>query len=168
MRAWRTWQKLFAFLCVVEHHLGIFSVVNFLKLGFRIKMALACKWHLGLGLAPVSHPRPGWLFLLVWLGGYFDCFGVTSYCLMRFWVWHNESLGHIIFLQLFAVDDDDDDDDELFFCGMIDWRKAFSLIFSQDHCQRPSPLRISDTPQAGFNQIYTLELPSTAENIPIC
>ena len=139
-----------------------FSVVNFLKLGFKIKWPLllndtlaAWAWLLG------------WLFLLVWLGGYFDCFGVTSYCLMRFWVWHNESLGHIIFLQLFAVDDDDDDD-ELFFCGMIDWRKAFSLIFSQDHCERPSPLRISDTPQAGFNQIYTLELSSTAENIPIC
>ena len=86
MRAWRTWQKLFAFLCVVEYHLGICSVVNFLKLGFRIKRALACKWHLG--LAPY-----GWLFLLVWLGSYFDRFGVTGYCLIRFWVWHNESLG---------------------------------------------------------------------------
>ena len=29
-----------------------------------------------------------------------------------------------------------DDDDELFFCGMVDQRKAFSLISSQDHCQR--------------------------------
>ena len=34
------------------------------------------------------------------------------------------------------------------FCGMVDRRKAFSLIFSWDHCQRSSPSRISDTPQA--------------------
>ena len=32
------------------------------------------------------------------------------------------------------------------FCGMVDRRKAFSLISSQDHCQRSSPSRISDTP----------------------
>ena len=31
------------------------------------------------------------------------------------------------------------------FCDMVDWRKAFSLISSQDHCQRSSPSRISDT-----------------------
>ena len=36
------------------------------------------------------------------------------------------------------------------FCGMVDQRKAFSLISSQDHCQRSSPSRISDMPQAGF------------------
>ena len=36
------------------------------------------------------------------------------------------------------------------FCGMVDWRKAFSLISSWDHCQRSSPSRISDSPQAGF------------------
>ena len=36
------------------------------------------------------------------------------------------------------------------FCGMVDRRKAFSLISSRDHCQRSSPLRISDTPRAGF------------------
>ena len=35
-----------------------------------------------------------------------------------------------------------DDDDELF-CGMVDQRKAFSLISSRDHCQRSSPSRIS-------------------------
>ena len=93
MRAWRTWQKLFAFLCVVEHHLGIFSVVNFLKLGFRIKMALC-----GLSMTLALGPLLGWLFLLVWLEGYFYCFGVTSYCLIRFWVWHNESLGHLYHL----------------------------------------------------------------------
>ena len=28
------------------------------------------------------------------------------------------------------------------FCGMVDWLKAFSLISSQDYCQRSSPLRI--------------------------
>ena len=31
------------------------------------------------------------------------------------------------------------------FCGMVDRRKAFSLISSRDHCQRSSPSRISDT-----------------------
>ena len=36
------------------------------------------------------------------------------------------------------------------FCGMVDQRKAFSLISSRDHCQRSSPSRISDTPRAGF------------------
>ena len=34
------------------------------------------------------------------------------------------------------------------FCGMVNWRKVFSLISSRDHCQRSSPSRISDTPQA--------------------
>ena len=32
------------------------------------------------------------------------------------------------------------------FCGMIDRRKAFSLISSRDNCQRSSPSRITDTP----------------------
>ena len=36
------------------------------------------------------------------------------------------------------------------FCGMIDLRKAFSLISSRDYCQRSSPSRISDSPGAGF------------------
>ena len=36
------------------------------------------------------------------------------------------------------------------FCGMVERRKVFSLISSQDHCQRSSPSRISDTPRAGF------------------
>ena len=36
------------------------------------------------------------------------------------------------------------------FCGMVDRRKAFSLISSRDHCQRSSPSRISDTPRAGW------------------
>ena len=36
------------------------------------------------------------------------------------------------------------------YCGMVDRRKAFSLISSRDHCQRSSPSRISDMPWAGF------------------
>ena len=47
-------------------------------------------------------------------------------------------------------DDDGDDDDEELFLWYGCRRKAFSLISSQDHCQRSSPSRISDTPQAGF------------------
>ena len=42
------------------------------------------------------------------------------------------------------------------FCGMVDWRKAFSLISSWDHCQRSSPSRISDTPRAGFEPAQNL------------
>ena len=42
------------------------------------------------------------------------------------------------------------------FCGMVDRRKAFSLIFSRDHCQRSSPSRISDTPRAGFEPAQNL------------
>ena len=42
------------------------------------------------------------------------------------------------------------------FCGMVDRRKAFTLISSQDHCQRSSPLWISDTPQAGFEPAQNL------------
>ena len=36
------------------------------------------------------------------------------------------------------------------FCSMVEWRKTFSLISSQDHCQRSSPSWISTTLQAGF------------------
>ena len=43
-----------------------------------------------------------------------------------------------------------------FFCGMVDRRKAFSLISSRDHCQRSSPSRISDTPWAGFEPAQNL------------
>ena len=39
---------------------------------------------------------------------------------------------------------------------MVDWRKAFSLISSQDHCQRSLPSRISDTLQAGFDPAQNL------------
>ena len=42
------------------------------------------------------------------------------------------------------------------FCGMVDRRKAFSLISSRDHCQRCSPSRISDTLRAGFESAQNL------------
>ena len=43
-----------------------------------------------------------------------------------------------------------------FFCGMVDQWKAFSLIFSRDHCQRSSPSQISDTLQVGFEPAQNL------------
>ena len=42
------------------------------------------------------------------------------------------------------------------FCGMVDRRKAFNLISSWDHCQRPSPSRISDTPGARYEPAQNL------------
>ena len=42
------------------------------------------------------------------------------------------------------------------FCGMVDRRKALSLISSRDHCQRSSPSRISDKPRAGFEPAQNL------------
>ena len=42
------------------------------------------------------------------------------------------------------------------FCPMVDRRMAFSLISSQDHCQKSSPSRISDMPQAGFEPAQNL------------
>ena len=42
------------------------------------------------------------------------------------------------------------------FCGIVDWRKAISLISSLDHCQRSSPLWISDMPRAGFQPAQNL------------
>ena len=36
------------------------------------------------------------------------------------------------------------------FFGMVDQRKAFSLVSSQDHYQRSSPSLIFNTPRAGF------------------
>ena len=58
-------------------------------------------------------------------------------------------------------DDDDDDDDDMMmmnsFCGMVDRRKAlFILINNLDHCQRSSPLQISDTPRAEFEPAQNL------------
>ena len=41
------------------------------------------------------------------------------------------------------------------FCGMVDRRKAFSLISSQDHCQRSSPSQISDA----ADRIWTCKEP---------
>ena len=41
-------------------------------------------------------------------------------------------------------------------CGMVDQRKAFSLIFSRDYCQRSSPSWISETPRAGFEPVQNL------------
>ena len=51
-----------------------------------------------------------------------------------------------------------DDDDDYGFCGMVDQRKVFSLIFSRDHCQRPSPSQISDMWRAGFEPAQNLSL----------
>ena len=42
------------------------------------------------------------------------------------------------------------------FYGMVDRRKAFSLISSRDHCQRSSPSWISVTPRAGFEPAQNL------------
>ena len=42
------------------------------------------------------------------------------------------------------------------FCGMVDRRKALSLISSRGHCQRFSPLWISNTPRAGFEPAQNL------------
>ena len=42
------------------------------------------------------------------------------------------------------------------FWGMVDRRKAFSLISSRHHCQRSSPSRISDTPRTGFEPVQNL------------
>ena len=41
-------------------------------------------------------------------------------------------------------------------CGMVDRRKAFSLISSRDLCQRSSPSRISDTQRAGTGPAQNL------------
>ena len=41
-------------------------------------------------------------------------------------------------------------------CGMVDGWKAFSLISSREYCQRFSPSRISNTPQAGFEPAQNL------------
>ena len=47
------------------------------------------------------------------------------------------------------------------FCGMVDRRKALSLISSRDHCQRFSPSRISDTPRARFEPAQNQKLCSS-------
>ena len=42
------------------------------------------------------------------------------------------------------------------FCEMVDRRKALSIISSRDHCQRFSPLQISDTPRAVVEPVQNL------------
>ena len=42
------------------------------------------------------------------------------------------------------------------FCGIFDRQKPFSFTSSQDHCQRSSTSRISNTPQARFELVQTL------------
>ena len=41
-------------------------------------------------------------------------------------------------------------DDDKLFSGMADRQEALNLISSSDHCQRISPLQISNTWRAGF------------------
>ena len=50
--------------------------------------------------------------------------------------------------------------DELmnYFCGMVDRRKAISLISSRNHCQRSSPSRISDMARTVFEPAQNLSL----------
>ena len=43
-----------------------------------------------------------------------------------------------------------------FFCGMVDGRKAFTLISSRDHRQGSSPLRIFSMPGAGLEPAQNL------------
>ena len=57
-------------------------------------------------------------------------------------------------MQIIIIIDIIIDDDELF-CGMVDRRKAFSLISSWDHCQRCSPSRIlTVTILNSYNQLF--------------
>ena len=53
-------------------------------------------------------------------------------------------------------DDDDNDDDDELFCGIVDWRKTFSLISSREHCQGSSLSRISNMPRTGFERAQNL------------
>ena len=62
----------------------------------------------------------------------------------------SETGGLAYSLKLKINDGNDDDDDDELFCGMVDRRKAFSLISSRDHCQRSSPSR------AGFEPAQNL------------
>ena len=52
--------------------------------------------------------------------------------------------------------DDDNESDEDCFCGMVEQGKTFRLISNRDHCQRSSPLQISDTPRAGLEPVQNL------------
>ena len=44
------------------------------------------------------------------------------------------------------------------FCGIVERKKEFNFIYIQDHCQRLSAVRISDTPRAGFEPVQNLRL----------
>ena len=44
------------------------------------------------------------------------------------------------------------------FCGMVDQRKVYSLISSQNHYQRSLPSWISHTPRAGFEPVQNINL----------
>ena len=44
------------------------------------------------------------------------------------------------------------------FCGMVDWRKAFSLISSRGHCQGSPPLRIPTRREQDLKQRRILSL----------
>ena len=66
-----------------------------------------------------------------------------------------DTIEHIL---KYCDNDYDDDDDDDGFCGMVDRQKAYSLIFSRDHCQRSSTSQISDTSQAGFEPAQNLSL----------
>ena len=41
-------------------------------------------------------------------------------------------------------------------CGMVDQQNAFNHISSQDHCERSSPMQISDMLQGGFEPAQNL------------
>ena len=64
-----------------------------------------------------------------------------------------------------------DDDDMMMmmncFCGMIDQRKAFGLISSQEHCQRSSPLQISNMQRAGFQPAQNVSSSITEWNYAV-
>ena len=62
-----------------------------------------------------------------------------------------------LFAFLIHTSDDGDDDDELFRV-IVNRKKAFSLIFSRDHCQRSSLSRFSNTPGEVFEPVRNLSL----------
>ena len=70
------------------------------------------------------------------------------------------TLKPIIFYHLknctFYEKTDDNDDYEMLLWYGSPTKGVFSLISIRDHCQRSSPSRISDTPQAGFEPAQNL------------
>ena len=51
------------------------------------------------------------------------------------------------------------------FCGIVDQRKAFSLISSRDHCQRSSPSRIKEVWPKYLHGMYDSDHRDTLEEI---